>query len=144
MNKPQEESQTSKIEKYLLAGNKLTALSAFKKFGTLRISARIKEIRERHNVKTETVKKKKKTVWQYSIPICFAIFLLSSCDGADPSRNDKFSDPDLTWLGNPGADYYTRVFVDGHEYLSAYKGGIVHLESCGHKNHRKEYENKVN
>jgi len=62
-------SQTARIEKYLLAGNKLTARDAYKKFGTLRISARISEIRERHNVLTETVKKKKKTVWQYSIPI---------------------------------------------------------------------------
>jgi hypothetical protein len=28
---------------------------------------------------------------------------------------------------------FTIVKVDGHEYLSAYNGGIIHLNSCTHE-----------
>jgi hypothetical protein len=65
-------SQTQKILNALLAGQKLTALIALKKFNCMRIASRISEIKAlgRYNIKTEMVKLKSgKRVAQYSIPL---------------------------------------------------------------------------
>ena len=66
------ESQNKKILAYLLKGHKITALDALKKFGCLRISARIFDIKSlgKYSVKSELITTKSgKRVAQYSIPL---------------------------------------------------------------------------
>lgn len=49
-------TQTSQLTEYLLAGNSITSMEAFEKFGCTRLSARIFDMREKGiNVVTEIV-----------------------------------------------------------------------------------------
>lgn len=51
------QTQTSSIKDYLLAGNSLTSMEAFEKFGCTRLSARIFDMRKSGiKIKTEMVK----------------------------------------------------------------------------------------
>ena len=63
-------AQNKEILSYLLKGGKLTAIDALHKFNTLRLSARILNLRdEGHDIKTQfvTLKKSKKRIASYSI-----------------------------------------------------------------------------
>ena len=62
--------QNQRILNYLLKGNALTPLEALKKFDCLRLSARIKDLRdEGFEINTKLVKtRSKKIVGQYYIP----------------------------------------------------------------------------
>jgi hypothetical protein len=72
-------SQEKQIEQHLLKGGSITALTALKKFGCLRLSGRILELRQRHNVHTEMITVGSKRIARYTIPIMLALFILSSC-----------------------------------------------------------------
>ena len=55
-NQRQSQSQNTKILAHLKNGGRVTSLSALEDFGCLRLSARIKELRDRgHNVQSETI-----------------------------------------------------------------------------------------
>lgn len=49
-------SQCNLILRYLEAGNTLTPLEAFEKFGTLALHSRISELREKHLIECQLVK----------------------------------------------------------------------------------------
>lgn len=69
MKNHSEPSQEKAILDYMLAGNSITPLIALQKFGSLRLGARIFQIRKKHNIKMIriTVGRKKKSVASYSI-----------------------------------------------------------------------------
>lgn len=61
-------SQNNQILDYLKSGKKLTPLTALKKFGCFRLSARILDLRqEGHAIITENVTRKGKTFAEYSL-----------------------------------------------------------------------------
>ena len=61
-------SQNNQILDYLKSGKKLTPLTALKKFGCFRLSARILDLRqEGHAIITENVTRKGKTFAEYSM-----------------------------------------------------------------------------
>jgi hypothetical protein len=61
-------SQNNQILEYLKSGKKLTPLTALKKFGCFRLSARILDLRqEGHAIITENVTRKGKTFAEYSM-----------------------------------------------------------------------------
>ena len=61
-------SQNKQILSYLEDGNKLTPITALKKFGCFRLSARILDLRnEGLTRQTENVTRKKKTFAEYSL-----------------------------------------------------------------------------
>tara|TARA_Y100000361_G_scaffold149134_1_gene162947 strand:+ start:607 stop:801 length:195 start_codon:yes stop_codon:yes gene_type:complete len=61
-------SQNNQILEYLKSGKKLTPLTALKKFGCFRLSARILDLRqEGHAIVTENVTRKGKTFAEYSL-----------------------------------------------------------------------------
>ena len=61
-------SQNNQIPEYLKSGKKLTPLTALKKFGCFRLSARILDLRqEGHAIVTENVTRKGKTFAEYSL-----------------------------------------------------------------------------
>lgn len=61
-------STTAKIEKWLTNGHKITPLQALKKWGCMRLAARIAELRARGmNIKTKPVTQNGKTFAQYSL-----------------------------------------------------------------------------
>jgi len=61
-------SQNNQILEYLKSGKKLTPLTALKKFGCFRLSARILDLRqEGHAIITENVTRKGKTFAEYSL-----------------------------------------------------------------------------
>ena len=62
------ESQEKEILKYLKAGNSLTSLEALMKFGSMRLSARIYNLKQLgHDIKSEIVVTKGKRVAKYFI-----------------------------------------------------------------------------
>lgn len=69
MTQTSTESQTKRILKFLLSGNKITPIQALRKFGCLRLSARILHIRQSYKVKTEMVSVGRKRIARYSISI---------------------------------------------------------------------------
>ncbi|NOT37343.1 MAG: hypothetical protein HOP11_08200 [Saprospiraceae bacterium] len=61
-------SQTQKIKKDLESGKKITPIMALSKYGTLRLAARINDIRNLGlNVRTKIIHKGTKSFAQYSI-----------------------------------------------------------------------------
>ena len=61
-------TQNQKILEYLKSGKKLTPLEALNKFGCLRLSARIFNLKEQgHAIITENVTRKGKTFAEYSL-----------------------------------------------------------------------------
>ena len=61
-------SQSSAILRALKKGEKLTPLDALRKFGTLRLGARILELRQSgHGIKTRMVRKGRSRVAEYSL-----------------------------------------------------------------------------
>jgi hypothetical protein len=61
-------SQTERILKHLKAGKKLTPLQALNRFGTLRLSGRVLELRQAgYDIKTTLVKRGSSRVAQYWI-----------------------------------------------------------------------------
>jgi hypothetical protein len=61
-------SQTEAILKHLKAGNKLTPLQALQKFGTLRLSGRVLELRQAgYDIKRTMVRRGASRVAQYWI-----------------------------------------------------------------------------
>ncbi len=73
-------SQNKQILNYLLQGKKLTPLTALSKFGCLRLSARILDLRkEGHNITTENVTRKGKTFAEYSLEVKWAIMKIDGC-----------------------------------------------------------------
>lgn len=61
-------SQTTRILAHLKAGKKLTPLQGLQKFGTLRLGARILELRQAgYDIKTRMVRKGRSRVAQYWI-----------------------------------------------------------------------------
>lgn len=61
-------STTAKIQKWLINGHKITPLQALKKWGCMRLAARIAELRARGMIiKTKPVTKNGKTFAQYSL-----------------------------------------------------------------------------
>jgi hypothetical protein len=61
-------SQTEAILKHLKAGKKLTPLQALNKFGTLRLGARILDLRRAgYDVKTTMVRKGRSRVAEYAL-----------------------------------------------------------------------------
>jgi len=61
-------TQTKAIEKHLRAGKTLTALSALKLFNCLRLSGRVKEIRDKGvDVRTEMISVGKKRIARYYV-----------------------------------------------------------------------------
>ena len=66
------ESQNKRILKYLQSGNGITSLEAFSKFGSMRLAARIADLKEKgHVIIAEMVQvgEKKKKVARYSLAI---------------------------------------------------------------------------
>ena len=64
----EKETQTKIILERLQDGEKITALSAFKMCGSLRLSSIIFNLRERgYNIRPDMVKKKKKRIAEYSL-----------------------------------------------------------------------------
>nr|DAH54003.1 MAG TPA: helix-turn-helix domain protein [Caudoviricetes sp.] len=64
----EKESQTKIILERLQDGDKVTALSAFKMCGSLRLSSIIFNLRERgYNIHTEMVTRNKKRIAEYSL-----------------------------------------------------------------------------
>lgn len=63
-----QESQTSRIAKYLLKGKTLTQLEALRLFGCFRLASRVRELRDRYKIETKMiVTKSKKRIAQYAI-----------------------------------------------------------------------------
>ncbi len=61
-------STTKKIEKWLTRGHKITPLQALKKWGCMRLAARIAELRARGmDIKTKSITQNGKTYAQYSL-----------------------------------------------------------------------------
>jgi len=61
-------SQAERILKHLKAGKPLTPLQALNKFGTLRLGARVLELRQAgYQIKTRLVRKGRSRVAEYSI-----------------------------------------------------------------------------
>ena len=61
-------TQNQRILEYLKSGKKLTPLEALNKFGCLRLSARIFNLKEHgHAIITENVTRKGKTFAEYSL-----------------------------------------------------------------------------
>lgn len=72
----------------------------------------------------------------------FAVIIaLTACESKSGklSKHDDFLNPPKEEIETPSRiriieslpwSYYQIVEVDGHQYLSSMKGGIVHLESC--------------
>ena len=61
-------SQAIQVLNYLKAGNRLTSLEAVKLFGTLRLAARILDLRDKgHQIESVTVDRQGKKVAQYFI-----------------------------------------------------------------------------
>lgn len=61
-------SQATRILAHLKAGKKLTPLQALNKFGTLRLGARVLELRQAgYQIKTRLVRKGRSRVAEYSI-----------------------------------------------------------------------------
>lgn len=61
-------SQTTRILAHLKAGKKLTPLQGLQKFGTLRLGARIRELREAgYPIKTVMVKRGNSRVAEYRL-----------------------------------------------------------------------------
>ena len=61
-------SQSIQILSYLKAGNRLTSLEAVKLFGTLRLAARILDLRDKgHQIESVTVERQGKKVAQYHL-----------------------------------------------------------------------------
>ena len=59
-------SQAIQVLSYLKAGNRLTSLEAVKMFGTLRLAARILDLRDKgHQIESVTVDRSGKKVAQY-------------------------------------------------------------------------------
>jgi len=70
MKEQTSQSQNSQILSFLQSGGKLTAISALHKFNCLRLSGRIKNLRdEGHNIITDTItiKKSRKRIASYSL-----------------------------------------------------------------------------
>ena len=62
------QTQNEKILDYLKSGKKLTPLTALRKFGCFRLSARILDLRQAGNaIVTENVTRKGKTFAEYSL-----------------------------------------------------------------------------
>jgi len=64
------ESQNKRILKYLQSGKGITSLEAFSKFGSMRLAARISDLKEKgHVITAEMVQvgEKKKKVARYSL-----------------------------------------------------------------------------
>lgn len=56
LNEKQSQSQNARILAYLKSGRRLTSLEATNKFGCQRLSARIKDLRDRgYNIQTKTI-----------------------------------------------------------------------------------------
>jgi len=53
------ESQNSKILEYLKSGHSISAITALKKFGCLRLAARISNLRIKHDIITDMIDDKK-------------------------------------------------------------------------------------
>ena len=63
-------TQNQKILEYLKSGKKLTPITALKKFGCFRLSARIYNLKkEGHNIITENVTRQGKTFAEYSLEV---------------------------------------------------------------------------
>lgn len=61
-------SQTKLILEHLRKGNSLTPIEALNLFGCFRIAARVLELKKQgHNIKTETIKKGKKSFASYKL-----------------------------------------------------------------------------
>ena len=60
-------SQNNQILQYLKEGNSITPIEALSKFGCFRLSARIHDLKESHDIKTKTITKGKKTFASYSL-----------------------------------------------------------------------------
>jgi len=61
-------TQNQKILKHLQKGKKLTPLQALSKFGCLRLSGRIFDLKKQgHKIKTDIIAVNKKHVGQYSL-----------------------------------------------------------------------------
>ena len=61
-------TQNQQILDYLKSGKTITPLTALKKFGCFRLSARIYNLKqEGHNITTENVTRKGKTFAEYSL-----------------------------------------------------------------------------
>lgn len=57
LNDNQSQSQSKRILAYMKNGGRITSLEALNKFGCLRLSARIYDLKKQgHNIKDETVK----------------------------------------------------------------------------------------
>ena len=62
-------SQANQILKYLESGASLTAIDALKRFGCLRLAARVEDLRsEGHPIITTMVMKNESRVARYSMP----------------------------------------------------------------------------
>ncbi len=64
-NKELSTDQAAKILKYLQTGRKLTAIQAFDKFQCFRLAARIHDLKEEHDIKSEFIKINGKRVKRY-------------------------------------------------------------------------------
>jgi hypothetical protein len=66
--------------------------------------------------------------------ITFFVFTLFSCKYKETQKIENVVPERIHVIEGNGFTMYRLVEVDGHEYLSATDGGIVHLESCPCKN----------
>ncbi len=66
--------------------------------------------------------------------LLFLCILLSGCGGENNTPQSPIVvEPEPlhnVWYTNYSFGAFTIINADGHEYLSAYKGGMVHMESC--------------
>jgi hypothetical protein len=60
-------TQADRILKHLKRGKPITGLDAFKKFGCLRLPARIAELKREHDIRSRTVEKGGKYVKEYRL-----------------------------------------------------------------------------
>lgn len=65
MSKCDQRSQAARILEYLCTGERLTSLEALRKFGTLRLGARIYDLRTHHDIRSRMVKRGARTVAEY-------------------------------------------------------------------------------
>ena len=72
--------------------------------------------------------------------VTFFIFILFSCMNSENKNKDQNVETAVKLpqrihvIEGNSFTLYRLIEVDGHEYLSANDGGIVHLESCPCKN----------
>lgn len=78
------------------------------------------------------------------------MILMTGCAEPDENWNNSYetvqSEPETTIKevekGTPFGTHVEIFMAKGHEYVSTYKGGLVHSESCPNSKHDRNYDNQ--